>query len=295
MVSPENYQTYTRGNVSGTPRADGDFVAGKLAIQAGDMVAKIDRADLAEISCGYTCDFEPSPGNWRGQKYDGIQRNIRYNHVGLGPTNWGRAGREVALRLDGGVCDFTTIPVEKEHKVKVRFDGKEYERGSDDHILALESKLDGLLVESKTAGETERKRADQLDAQLTAEKAEHGKTKARLDEATDQKRFDAAVTARVDLLVKARGALGDQVNLDGKSDLEVMSEVVKLAYPTAKLDGKSADYVSALFDQAITSGVRSDSITRLPEVLDRAQTQSRADAAPSQPAHKTHKWAISKE
>jgi hypothetical protein len=299
MVTSANYRELTRGNVSGVPKPEGKFVSSKLTVQDAGLVGLIDSGDRSEISCGYTCDVEPTSGVFDGQPYDCIQRNIRYNHVGLGPKNWGRAGTDVALRLDSSTYIDSTGPQPENRKiVKVRFDGKEYEHGSDEHILALNAKLDCQLLEIAGAGQAERTRADKLDADLVAEKAAHAKTQAELVTATDRTKFDSAVNARVDLLVKAQGALGADAKFDGKSDLEVMSEVVKLAYPATKLDGRSVDYVSALFDRAIESGTRADSITRLPEVLDRVQVEAEAktrkDAAPKQDACYTHKFAASK-
>ncbi len=40
------------------------------------------------------------PGTHRGERYDAVQTSIRYNHVALGPKDWGRAGSEASLRLD---------------------------------------------------------------------------------------------------------------------------------------------------------------------------------------------------
>lgn len=285
MVDPANHKDLARGHVSGLPRQDGKLVAAKLAIQDGETIAKVDRGDLTEISCGYTCDMDPTPGEFEGKKYDAIQRNIRYNHVGMGPRNWGRQGNEVALRLDGGA--YTDLPQEQQKRtMKIRFDGRDYESGSEEHVLAISTKLDAADAAAK---ETQRK-LDQADAALVAEKAERAKLQAKLDT------FDADVSARADLLAKAQAALGATVKLDGKSDREVKAAVVALAYPEAKLDGKSDDYVTALFDQAIATNVRADSINRLPEVLRQIQQsenqETKEDAAP---APKPEVWAMSKE
>lgn len=36
-----------------------------------------------ELSVGYSLDLEETPGEWKGQPYDAIQRNIRVNHLAL--------------------------------------------------------------------------------------------------------------------------------------------------------------------------------------------------------------------
>lgn len=53
---------------------------------------------IIELSCGYTCQVVPYKGEYKGEKYDAIQVNRRYNHIALVPK--GRAGSTASLRLD---------------------------------------------------------------------------------------------------------------------------------------------------------------------------------------------------
>lgn len=99
MIGPNNARQFAVG-VCAAPRRDGNFVAAELTIQPADVIAKVDSGDRAEISCGYSCDLDKTPGVYQGQHYDAIQRNIQYNHVALGPRGWGRAGADVCMRLD---------------------------------------------------------------------------------------------------------------------------------------------------------------------------------------------------
>lgn len=100
MVGPENVRKLRVGG-AGAARNDGDqFVSAELQVEAADVIAKVDSGELQEISCGYYCELDRTPGVWKGQTYDAIQRDIVYNHVALGPKGWGRAGSEVRLRLD---------------------------------------------------------------------------------------------------------------------------------------------------------------------------------------------------
>ena len=48
-----------------------------------------------ELSSAYHYDFDPTPGVYEGQKFDGIMRNIRGNHVAIVPD--GRAGSDVVV------------------------------------------------------------------------------------------------------------------------------------------------------------------------------------------------------
>ena len=294
MVNSSNFKDLTKGHVSGQPRKDGIFVAVKTVIQDGATLAKVDSGELCELSCGYHCDIDPTPGVFDGQAYDAVQRNIRYNHVGLGPKGWGRAGSDVALRFDGGVTELSLSAEQPKGRkpVKCRFDGKEYERGGDDHIMALEAKLDGQLIEVKNA----QARADAAEANLAAEKSAHAKTQEALAVANDPKRIDGLVNGRVSLLVSAAKILGADTKFDGKTDREVMVECVAVSFPDVNLDGKSDDYVRALFDRALETDVRADSIERLPGLLVREhQEQERKDAAARENAKPAPApWAMSK-
>lgn len=100
LVTADTYRELSRGHVRPGARPEGAFVVADLAVQDADLVGKIERGEAVENSCGYVCDFDPTPGVFDGEPYDVVQRNIRYNHVALGPRGWGRGGREVALRLD---------------------------------------------------------------------------------------------------------------------------------------------------------------------------------------------------
>lgn len=102
IVTPNNWKGVAVGHVAGMPERDGDYVAAPLRIHDADAIDKTESGDLQELSCGYACALDKTPGVYRGESYDAIQRNIRYNHVAAGPAGWGRAGPEVRMRLDGG-------------------------------------------------------------------------------------------------------------------------------------------------------------------------------------------------
>jgi len=63
-----------------------------------------------------------------------------------------------------------------------------------------------------------------------------------------------AASARTALVIEARKHLGDKEKLDGKSDLEVKKMVVAKLDKTAKLEGKSEDYVQARYDAVVEKG-----------------------------------------
>jgi len=67
---------------------------GNLKLFSSAMADSIE-AGKKDLSCGYRCDYDWTPGTFEGQPYDCVQRNIRGNHVAL--VNQGRMGPEVAV------------------------------------------------------------------------------------------------------------------------------------------------------------------------------------------------------
>lgn len=56
-----------------------------------------------ELSMGYFCDYELSQGEYEGQPYQAIQRNLRINHVAL--VDEGRMGADVRVLDHKFTCD----------------------------------------------------------------------------------------------------------------------------------------------------------------------------------------------
>ena len=103
--------TYRKFSVGHTEEArqDGDsLVAAMLVVQDGKTGDAIDRGELTEVSLGYQCRMDETPGVWNGQPYDAIQRGIRYNHVALLAPGKSRAN--VGLRLDADDAVSVSIP-----------------------------------------------------------------------------------------------------------------------------------------------------------------------------------------
>lgn len=102
LVTKDNAGDYRKGislqNVRYTGSGKGGFVRGEVALFDSDAIALAESGDKIQLSAGYTCDVEDSPGVWRGQQYDAVQRNVKVNHIAL--TARGRAGPDVCLHLD---------------------------------------------------------------------------------------------------------------------------------------------------------------------------------------------------
>ena len=104
FIDAANWRTFAIGHVADDVAPSSIYATGTLRVSDGRAQADLQSDDLREISCGYFCDQDDTPGvTPDGEVYDVVQRNIRYNHVGLGPANWGRQGPNVRVLLDS-VC-----------------------------------------------------------------------------------------------------------------------------------------------------------------------------------------------
>lgn len=211
MVSPDNWSEVSIGHVD-QPVQEGDYAKARIHLNDAEAIRKFEAGELKECSCGYYADYYPMPGTYNGEPYDGIQRNIRGNHVALGPEGWGRAGPKVALITDselnlrsgensdsigesflthpyGDSADQTNPHGEGLPEMKETIDGVEYVVGSPEHVAKLKSvaaraKQDAAdatkalettsteLTTAKTAVSTATARADAAEKQLTAIKRE---------------------------------------------------------------------------------------------------------------------------
>lgn len=71
------------------------YLQAELDIWAGDAIQDIQSGAQRELSSAYRYDADMTPGEYEGERYDGVMRNLRGNHVALVET--GRAGPDVIV------------------------------------------------------------------------------------------------------------------------------------------------------------------------------------------------------
>lgn len=102
---------------------NGEYLLGNIKVFSEKLMNLI-KSGKKELSIGYRCLYDLTPGVYNGQPYDAIQREIRGNHVAL--VDEGRAGPDVAV-LDSKNSDF-----------RITLDAKEFQKMADN--LELEKK-----------------------------------------------------------------------------------------------------------------------------------------------------------
>lgn len=240
---------------------DNKFLSVMCCITDKRAIADAENGKMVEVSPGYVCELDFTPGVYDGEEYDAVQRNIRYNH--LAQVTKGRSGPEVRLRLDSDDAIHMGLNSEGETKMKIKLDGKDFEV-SDEIGKALEKHLDGMKKElEEEMDEKAKKDAAGGKAELEKVAKEKEKSDARADgleaelEKVKKERTDSVPSSEsIRKAVKERAALervaeaAGVEKFDEMNDLDLKKAVIVAQQPEAKLDGKSEDYVSARFDVA---------------------------------------------
>lgn len=230
MVTADNIgNAKAVGTVLSAARKDGN------TIRADVVIYNLDTTDR-ELSCGYTTELDETAGvTPDGEHYDAIQRNIRYNHLAI--VTRGRAG-VARLNLDGEQY----IEESEDAMEKIKLDsGLEYD-------AAPEVKL--AFDEMKAKAEADKKAFDELQAKFDVASAEVEKLKADAVKAEEAYKADFAEAVKTALELREIAKEKGVENADGMSNDEIKRAVIAKVYPDVKLDGKSADYIEAIFDMS---------------------------------------------
>jgi hypothetical protein len=237
-ITPTNVGTYQIGTMGENPQPHGKHVKSSIQVTQADAIRKLDNREKDQLSGGYTCRLELTPGIYEGERYDAIQRDIRYNHVAL--VQAGRAGPENRIRLDSNdavsIDQTNTAETGREETpqmVKIRIDGVDFEV-SEPCAQAFEKYATAQKAEvSKVSARADSAEADRKEAQDA------------LKVAQDPKRFAEAVKERV-TLEKYADKL--QIKTDGVESDDLRKAIVAKVQPSMNLDGKDATYVRVAFD-----------------------------------------------
>lgn len=101
-----------------------------------------------ELSIGYRCLYDMTPGTYNGEHYDGIQREIRGNHLAL--VQEGRSGSDIAVLDQKHTFTFSLdsrsliMAKEKQSKVSVK-DEAETMKKDGDTMKAEDNDMEGRI------------------------------------------------------------------------------------------------------------------------------------------------------
>lgn len=278
LLDSYNTAEYAKGTSGSQVRFNDGFVEVALVVTDQETIEKIERKEATEVSAGYKVDYDPTPGiTPEGESYDGVQRNIRVNHIAIVPR--GRAGPEVRLLLDrmdssdavaipeAPVLNQSPAPVKPMASIKldgleidlpaeaasavqsyVRDTGRQLDAATTE-LGELRQKLDALqadydtLADEKEAAEG---RADALEEALAeAESADSG----RIDTA----QLDQLVSARLSTLQHLAPAFPEDFKFDGIPDAELYATAYEQLTGSAPRDDAAPEYVQGVVDGILAS------------------------------------------
>lgn len=95
LITKDNVHENAVGTILSEGYRSGNDVRAEIIIHDTD---EMKLAGLKELSLGYNLDLDETPGEWNGQPYDAVQRNIVINHLAL--VLEARAGEQARLNID---------------------------------------------------------------------------------------------------------------------------------------------------------------------------------------------------
>ena len=96
LIDKDNVAENQIGTILSEGERSGDDVRAEIIIHDTDAMKD---SGYKELSLGYNLDLDETPGEWNGQRYDAVQKNIRINHLAL--VREARAGEQARLNMDG--------------------------------------------------------------------------------------------------------------------------------------------------------------------------------------------------
>lgn len=319
-VDKDNVEEETIGTILSEGYQDGDDVRAEIIIHDSDAMKS---CGLRELSLGYNLRLEETSGEWNGQPYDAIQRDIVINHLAL--VGSARAGEQARLNIDarekqttlkGGKLmakkinrkDSDMMSPEELTAAVEAFKQRREERMTPDEDTApevapeatdegVEEVVEEVAAPAADEGEQDnvqmvKDRRDRRDAEGDPEDLDRAMgVIAQQDEdidtllgvidvlqaantdsdepenedsdeeenADEGEEEPAANADRADsndfreLLRVVR--IGDKLNMDGLETMSVKNAkkaVLKKLKPAVRMDGKSAAYINAAFDMAVS-------------------------------------------
>ena len=208
------------GVIGENVKFDRGVMTANLKIFSKALAQKI-KNGKTELSCGYRCVYDFTPGVWNGQPYDVIQRQIRANHLAL--VDEGRMGPEVSI------LDQMTFTVDAKETTPVDEEQKKAMEAMAAKIAELEAKIDGAAAK---VGDEETPPAEEVVDEEVVKDEDEPPAEEVEDEGTPPASEEAkamdSLTKPVRALAKKVDALAARPAMDEKTVMEVTAKKAAL-------------------------------------------------------------------
>lgn len=267
-VTSDTYTRETIGHVCSDVQPAGEFLTGHVVIQDEGTVRLARSGSLKEFSPGYLAALQlvegivPDGMPDAGKPYNAIQRRIRYNHLAFLPPGQGRQGSEVSIRLDSrgnqiGPLTQKDNPMTPEQAAAL------------EALTALLPKLQALAASPAPAPApapaapvvdttpapapaAPEPKQDETAPVEEPEKKTDSKDKANKGpRPLTAQEHERIVNDSIELRDQARQVLGSDYNFRGKTNQQVMVDVVKHVDSKFELGNRSNDYLQGKFESAL--------------------------------------------
>lgn len=241
-LNSKTAKSFMHGSTGEEIRQDGDFLACKIVLFDEKAISGVEDGSTVELSPGYSCDIEPIPGTWRGERYDQKQINIVYNHVS-GVDSARKSGASFRFDSEDGeilISGFEeTEPMKKikypsiDKGENLRFDSIEVDETPETSALVVQrdTAIQVAVETKKKLSETEG-RLDSVNEELKTEK----ESKSDL---ISVDRLDALV-AEKETLSKLLKAAGKEYPKEGNPEERLKAGKILLLGDNERLDSDSA-------------------------------------------------------
>ena len=274
LLDSKTTKLHQVGHAGSHVRFSDGFVEVALVITDQNAIDAVQRGDAQEVSAGYRVDYDPTPGvTPNGESYDGIQRNIKVNHIAL--VNRGRAGREARLLLDS--CDRNDAVAEVElpsnspviSMARITLDGLDIELPAD-----AAGAVQSFVKETGRAQAELQQKLDSQEAQIQAEVIAKSEAQDRIDAsqeriaelekqlaeavAASEQRDDAAeindaVNKRLEALNKFAPIMPSDYKFDGEDEAQIMAIAYQNVFEKEARSDASADYLLGVLDGVLAA------------------------------------------
>jgi hypothetical protein len=181
-VSPdEPMQMQVVGSTGTDAVFEDPYLKNSLVVWVKDAIDLIESGKKKQLSCAYYYRADMTPGTFEGAAYDGVMRDIRFNHVAL--VVEGRAGSDV-LVSDSKLPDLTIKDLPMTKKIIASDVAKDEDKDEDEKVMKKAE--DDNDMEDMSEDEDADEQEDKDKAKDKSAKDKSAKDKSAKDEDKDE-------------------------------------------------------------------------------------------------------------